>query len=286
MAPFPALLAAAPSILNAGAGMLSSYIQNENSRRMAEASKYNTDKTIEANKQLAEYQFLKNREMWDLMNQYNSPLSQMNRFQEAGLNPNLIYSKGQPGLAASQVQYQAPTVQYDYKAKTLPDYQDVVLKQTLSALQMAQAKKLEAETKHSEVEAQKTIIENDLNRKLNPLLLDYQNLKNEKEKREIGNLMEDMITKQLLNQKEQLDVIQKQYGVDGASDLLKIYLRKYIEAGMSKEEILDKLSEIGIGEQLAKTAVTAVIAGGVVGTGSKILGKFLNEKKSNPIGFK
>lgn len=34
-----------------------------------------------------------NLDLWNLMNQYNSPASQMQRFQDAGLNPNLIYSQ-------------------------------------------------------------------------------------------------------------------------------------------------------------------------------------------------
>jgi hypothetical protein len=34
---------------------------------------------------------------WGLQNEYNSPANQMKRFQEAGLNPNLIYGQGNPG---------------------------------------------------------------------------------------------------------------------------------------------------------------------------------------------
>lgn len=37
------------------------------------------------------------RRMWDLSNQYNSPLEQMARFKQAGLNPHLIYGKGTAG---------------------------------------------------------------------------------------------------------------------------------------------------------------------------------------------
>jgi len=50
-----------------------------------------------------------NLEMWNLQNEYNSPKSQMARFKEGGLNPNLIYGQGTPGNATpvpggSQVQ--------------------------------------------------------------------------------------------------------------------------------------------------------------------------------------
>lgn len=44
-------------------------------------------------------------DMWNLMNEYNSPYSQMQRYQEAGLNPNLIYSQqnttSQPGTPSA-----------------------------------------------------------------------------------------------------------------------------------------------------------------------------------------
>lgn len=38
---------------------------------------------------------------WNMENQYNTPANQMARFKEAGLNPNLMFGKGTPGLAGS-----------------------------------------------------------------------------------------------------------------------------------------------------------------------------------------
>lgn len=40
-----------------------------------------------------------NLELWNLQNEYNTPQAQMNRFQDAGLNPNLIYSQQNPAQA-------------------------------------------------------------------------------------------------------------------------------------------------------------------------------------------
>ena len=48
--------------------------------------------------------------LWNLMNEYNSPSSQMQRYQEAGLNPNLIYQQGTPGNASSTAGYNMPNV--------------------------------------------------------------------------------------------------------------------------------------------------------------------------------
>lgn len=79
-------------------------------------AKRNTDKTIQANKALAEYQYSRDIEMWNKSNQYNTPAMQMQRFKNAGLNPNLIYGQGNAGNTASTLpKYQAPTVRYDYK---------------------------------------------------------------------------------------------------------------------------------------------------------------------------
>lgn len=38
-------------------------------------------------------------DFWNLQNQYNSPEQQMQRFTDAGLNPNLVYSRGDAGNA-------------------------------------------------------------------------------------------------------------------------------------------------------------------------------------------
>jgi len=38
-----------------------------------------------------------NRKEQERMNEYNSPKNQMARYQEAGLNPNLVYGQGTPG---------------------------------------------------------------------------------------------------------------------------------------------------------------------------------------------
>jgi hypothetical protein len=59
-----------------------------------------------SNKKLAQYSFDKNVEMWKMQNEYNSPKLQMARYNEAGLNPNLMYDKGTPGNATTLPQYQ------------------------------------------------------------------------------------------------------------------------------------------------------------------------------------
>lgn len=51
------------------------------------------------NQRLQEQQNQYNLDMWRLQNEYNSPQAQMQRFEDAGLNPNLIYGQGTSGNA-------------------------------------------------------------------------------------------------------------------------------------------------------------------------------------------
>ena len=99
------------------------------------ASIHNTERTIKANRRMAEYAYAKDLEMWNRMNLYNHPTQQMARLREAGLNPNLVYgSKQVVGNTQGQMpRYNRPTFQYDYEAPdimgTLSQWHDVRVKQ-------------------------------------------------------------------------------------------------------------------------------------------------------------
>ncbi len=67
-------------------------------------------------KKLAEQQNQYNIDMWKMQADYNSPQAQMQRFQEAGLNPNLIYGQGNNGnmsQAPQMVTPRAPEISKD-----------------------------------------------------------------------------------------------------------------------------------------------------------------------------
>lgn len=78
------------SAISGGFGLLGSYLNY----------KYQT--------RLADQQNNYNLNMWNLQNEYNSPQAQMKRFEEAGLNPALMYSQGNPGNAAQAPQMVTP----------------------------------------------------------------------------------------------------------------------------------------------------------------------------------
>lgn len=113
------LSAAAMALIGTGIGggaSIGNSILNRN------ASRYNTDKTIAANKELAEYAYAKDQEAWHRQNQYNSPQSQMARLKSAGLNPHLVYGTGTVtgNTSGTMPKYNAPKVDYNYEPVQLP----------------------------------------------------------------------------------------------------------------------------------------------------------------------
>lgn len=75
------------------------------------AFRYNTalqEQAFGYNRQLAEEAYNRNVAQWMRENDYNSPSAQMQRFKEAGLNPNLIYGQGSNGNASGSPQFETP----------------------------------------------------------------------------------------------------------------------------------------------------------------------------------
>lgn len=62
-------------------------------------------KQAKENKELASFQADANQRYLEQQLEYNSPKNQMSRWQEAGLNPNLVYSQGNPGNQSAPLQY-------------------------------------------------------------------------------------------------------------------------------------------------------------------------------------
>lgn len=60
------------------------------------------------NSYFANEEFERNKEMWLMQQEYNSPKNQMARYKAAGLNPHLMFGSITPGNAQSAPQYNAP----------------------------------------------------------------------------------------------------------------------------------------------------------------------------------
>lgn len=84
------------------------------SKHASNVAKRNTNLTIAENKKQAELAYQRELQNISAMNKYNSPQSQMERFKEAKLNPNLIYQQGNPGNQSQLARYNAPRLEYNY----------------------------------------------------------------------------------------------------------------------------------------------------------------------------
>lgn len=61
------------------------------------------------------YAYKKDLEQWNRQNAYNLPSAQMQRFKDAGLNPNMIYGQGNPGNATSYVKSGTPNLKSTFQ---------------------------------------------------------------------------------------------------------------------------------------------------------------------------
>jgi hypothetical protein len=84
--------AVAASVIQSIGNMAFTGNQNKKNRQWASAE--------------AEKAYNRSVEFWNINNEYNNPTSQMNRFLDAGLNPNLIYDKVTGNQAAAAPEYQ------------------------------------------------------------------------------------------------------------------------------------------------------------------------------------
>lgn len=117
-----------------------------------------------ANKKLAEYQNAANLEYLAAQNSYNTPKNQMLRYQDAGLNPNLIYGQGNPGNQSSP-QQAAPITPTDYQRT----FQNVIPAFNQTALAQSQIQAQNANTRRTGVLTQLNELQKDVLAK-NPLL--------------------------------------------------------------------------------------------------------------------
>lgn len=152
--------------LSAASSIFSGSQSNSSNRKLAEQqNQYNQQlqqRAFDYNSQQSELEYQRNLEQWNRENEYNTPASQMQRYIDAGLNPNLIYGSGtSAGTAASSPQftaarYNAPTAERSTNRPVshgLDPYQAVSLGNQL-ALQRAQVDNLEAQADYTRANAE------------------------------------------------------------------------------------------------------------------------------------
>lgn len=119
-------------------------------------SQYTADKQLQRDLQLQDQAFAKNVAMWNAQNAYNTPQAQMERYKQAGLNPNLIYGNGvsSAGNASSAPSYEAP------KYKGI-DLQSIMMFQQLENMN-AQQQLLANQTELARIQATGASLDNEV----------------------------------------------------------------------------------------------------------------------------
>lgn len=125
------------------------------------------NKQATSNRELAAYQHKKNMELLKYQLDYDSPSSQMGRFKDAGLNPNLVYGQGSPGNMNTPLKYP------DVKS---PDYQQAGASIGQIPLQFQQQKLMEAQTDLTNQKVDESGVKQDLMRAQTALVQANPNL--------------------------------------------------------------------------------------------------------------
>lgn len=112
------------------------------------------------NRKLAKYQYELDQQAIDRQNAYNSPIQQMARYKEAGLNPNMIYGSG--GSAGNQTEvprFHAPRVNFENPLQgAISTYFDARLKTAQQEDIEAQALLKQAQTEHEKTKQLETLL--------------------------------------------------------------------------------------------------------------------------------
>lgn len=227
-------------------------------------------KERELAKSESELAYQREVEMIDKQNEYNSPANQMERYGEAGLNPNLIYSQGQPGQQTQHASYE-PQREMKFNAMAIPDligmYQNFSMKQAQIDNVKAQTANtyektmneavrnyiLKLQGKRGDIELaqrehtapyQAAIIGNQARASEAKLMQEWQKLANMERTGQQQLLDQEykrkaMTAVDLDNEKRQADIIYKkyqnqwaQYGINGSDNiLLRILVRMMNDSG-------------------------------------------------------
>ena len=153
--------------LGAGISALSSVFgsvqSNKQIDKQLKAQAEENRKTREYNLMLAQQQNQWNQEQWERENEYNSPVNQLKRYREAGLNPDLMYSNGSSGNAtqlSGGLTAGEPASPVDYSALGQKMTVGQVVQQTLqNDLVRAQIDKIQAEAQGARGNARLTDIQ-------------------------------------------------------------------------------------------------------------------------------
>jgi hypothetical protein len=122
------------AIVGAVGGGISGIVQSFINRRTAEID---SAQNFRYSQRLAEDAYKRDVDMWNKQNAYNSPQAQMQRYQDAGLNPALMYGQGNSGNASNMPTYKPASYHISRPPVQLPDIGSMI--QLYSDLNMKNA---------------------------------------------------------------------------------------------------------------------------------------------------
>lgn len=208
----------------------------------AAATSIRNRKQLGYQKELAAYTNEMNLENWKLQNEYNSPKAQMQRYKEAGLNPNLIYGQGTSGNAGALPGYDTPRVDLETPRFDLASVADNALTTYYDArVKEAQIKGMEASASKARVDSLLSMsrsISQNISNALRTKTFDYSvEAASLAVQRESQNLINDMKRGALLDQQ-----------VEHAKNVIeqdKVYYQKLV-AEKTEAQVKADLWENGI----------------------------------------
>ena len=139
------------ALLNAGLGVVGNFLGNKQAEK-------NQQKQNEFNAQEAQKTREWQEKMWNLNNEYNTPLAQVNRLQDAGLNPNLVYGNGSmqnvSPMASSSAQASSTPFNDSIAARHAKNF-DAIMRGLQTAITFQELKNKKAEGKNIESNTEK-----------------------------------------------------------------------------------------------------------------------------------
>lgn len=145
---------------------------------------------LEYNKELYDKQRADALADWNMQNAYNSPSQQMQRFKEAGLNPNLVYGQmtNSPVVRSTEAKapdFVAPRIDTSAIGSSLSMYYDLKQKAATTELIQEQAKQKKLENENLVDQS--------------PYLLETKLQQSRLIGKQVDNIIEDIDNKRLMN---------------------------------------------------------------------------------------
>lgn len=275
--------AAAGAALSVGSNALNWFSnQRNNKENRALAAQQNAyqlmlqDRQFQYNTQASQDEYNRNLEMWHMQNEYNSPSAQMQRYVEAGLNPNLIYGSGATSAGNAQTapqynaaRYESPNVQRSTSSPSrvsFDPYQAISFENSM-AIQRAQRDQISAQADYTRAQiknaaidnlikvAQKTGLEFDNRFKQDTRALAYEQLRetlnNTRAKTDLLGQQFGQVFKQMELTGHQIDLVKQQLSNLRTVDDLNRFKLQLQKMGINdRDNVLLRLASRMIAEHL------------------------------------